>query len=790
MNRGPGRKRNITGESKDIKRRGEGLGTGPVGRGEGYAGRKSGGASPLSGGASQGGASGTSPVRSGARRSSPIMIIIALAVVVGGFFLLRRCGGSSVQNHGAENLFSSYPTATEQSSDWIEKANTGVLDTSVADGARDKFTVLKGDGSDRATVMVYLCGTDLESKHGMATSDLKEMYGADIADNVNVIVLTGGCKSWTNSTVSSDVNQIYKVEKGGIRCLVSDDGKEPMTKSSTLSDFIKYCSKNYPAERNILVMWDHGGGAISGFGYDEKNESAGSMTLKGIRDALSAGGVKFDFVGFDACLMGTLENALMLGDYADYLIASEETEPGVGWYHTGWLNDLSAKTAFSTLQLGKRIADDFTAYCEQKCPGQKTTLSVVDLAELRATVPDKFSAFAKETVELIGGDDYKVVSDARANARSFALSSKSDQVDVVHLAHNIGTEDAKALISAVRGAVKYNRTSTNMTNAYGLAVYFPYQRTSRVDSAVKVYESIGIDSDYTQCVRSFASLEVAGQAVAGGSSSPIGSLFGQFVGQSPVSSSGVTDILGQLLGGSGTLSELTGGASSFFGRGLDEKSAAEYIAANQLDQSKLTWQKDGSSYVLALDESDWALVHDLKLNVFYDDGSGYVDLGLDMIYDFTEDGALIGEYDGAWFAINGQAVPFYFEETSGNNDSYAMSGRVPILLNGDRAELLIVFDSDNEEGYVAGVRRVYDDGETETVAKSLEALKEGDVIDFVCDYYTYKGEYEDSYKIGDQIVYDGTLTVSDVRIDRSKCSAMYMITDIYEKEYFTPVIPD
>ena len=64
--------------------------------------------------------------------------------------------------------------------------------------------------------------------------------------------------------------------------------------------------------------------------------------------------------------------------------------------------------------------------------------------------------------------------------------------------------------------------------------------------------------------------------------------------------------------------------------------------------------------------------------------------------------------------------------------------------------------------------------------------------DFEVDgiYYNYNGDYEDSYKIGEQIVYDGTLTVSDVRIDRSKCSAMYMITDIYEKEYFTPVIPD
>ena len=56
--------------------------------------------------------------------------------------------------------------------------------------------------------------------------------------------------------------------------------------------------------------------------------------------ALTKAGVAFDFIGFDACLMATAENALMLTKHADYLIASEETEPGVGWYYTNWLTSL------------------------------------------------------------------------------------------------------------------------------------------------------------------------------------------------------------------------------------------------------------------------------------------------------------------------------------------------------------------------------------------------------------------------------------------------------------------
>jgi len=58
------------------------------------------------------------------------------------------------------------------------------------------------------------------------------------------------------------------------------------------------------------------------------------MSLVGLDSALKSAGIKFDFIGFDACLMATVETALTMSQYGDYLIASEETEPGVGWYYT------------------------------------------------------------------------------------------------------------------------------------------------------------------------------------------------------------------------------------------------------------------------------------------------------------------------------------------------------------------------------------------------------------------------------------------------------------------------
>lgn len=100
------------------------------------------------------------------------------------------------------------------SAGWSNAENTGRLDTTGAPGARAKRTNILGDGKDTVTLMVYMCGTDLESKYGMGTADLTEMANATLSEKVNIIVFTGGCRQWKTGAISGSVNQIYKVESG------------------------------------------------------------------------------------------------------------------------------------------------------------------------------------------------------------------------------------------------------------------------------------------------------------------------------------------------------------------------------------------------------------------------------------------------------------------------------------------------------------------------------------------------------------------------------------------------
>ena len=791
-NRPRGRQKNVTGQGKDIKRRGSGLGTGPVG----MAGRTP---NPPGSGTA-GGTSGGRVTRSGGGLGGGKLILIILALLLGGgggvgTLLSGGDGGSSSQSMSSsgsaiESLLGSLGGGSV-STGWEAEDNTQTLDTSVAKGAREKYTEIIGGGKDEMTLMVYLCGTDLESRSKMATMDLQEMLNAEIDDNVNLIVYTGGCKQWQNTAMDSRKNQIWQVKDDELVCLEKDLGSVPMTDPDTLSSFIQWCADEFPANRNALIFWDHGGGSVSGFGYDEKFQSSGSMSLAGIDEALTDGGVKFDFVGFDACLMATAENALMLTKHADYMIASEETEPGIGWYYTDWLTALSDNTSMATTEIGKQIIDDFVETCARKCAGQSATLSIVDLAEVEATVPEALAAFSNDTYELIKNNEYAQVSDARSDTREFGASSRIDQVDLVHLAKNMDTKEGKALADVLLSSVKYNRTSSNMTNSYGISIYFPFRKASMVDSAVNTYEQIGMDDEYARCIQAFASMEVSGQAASGGTASPLPSLMGMLgsgLGSSSGGSSEMIDqLLGSFLGGNvGSISGLTGMNTDFLsGRAMDTEEMVSYIADNSFDASLLSWEFTESGMAIVLPEEQWSLVQTLHANMFYDDGEGYIDLGLDNVYEFDDEGNLLAPEEITWIAVNDQPVAYYHEYTLDDGQSYSITGRIPVLYNGDRAELVVVFTDEDPYGSVAGVRRVYNAGETETVAKTMDAVVPGDVIDFVCDYYSYDGKYLDSYMLGEQLIVEDELTISDVYIDADAANLTYQFTDIYNQKYWT-----
>ena len=185
------------------------------------------------------------------------------------------------------------------------------------------------------TVMVYIVGSNLESRYGAATNDINEMIGAglDFTRN-NLLIYTGGSKRWT-SDISNTYNSIINMENGEeLEVAAQTSETADMGAADTLAEFINYCTVNFPASHYGLVLWDHGAGPLWGYGSDELYDND-SLLLEELRGAMDktefAGDKKLDFVGFDACLMGSIENAVLWKDYAQYLVGSEELESGRGW---------------------------------------------------------------------------------------------------------------------------------------------------------------------------------------------------------------------------------------------------------------------------------------------------------------------------------------------------------------------------------------------------------------------------------------------------------------------------
>ena len=111
-----------------------------------------------------------------------------------------------------------------------------------------------------------------------------------------------------------------------------------------------------------------------------------------------------------------------------------------------------------------------------------------------------------------------------------------------------------------------------------------------------------------------------------------------------------------------------------------------------------------------------------------------------------------------------------------------------MYLNGELMDLILIFNYENPRGFIAGARPHYSDDETQTVARLTE-LKDGDRIEFLCDYYTYDGVYQATYKLGSPMIYtSGKMVISNTDLG-GKCVALYRFTDIYGQYYWTLPVP-
>ncbi|MCR5520582.1 MAG: hypothetical protein K6F44_01570 [Lachnospiraceae bacterium] len=613
------------------------------------------------------------------------------------------------------------------------KKNSGFsMKVSASDG---KLSITRAAGAGKKmgdsgvwTIFVYLCGTDLESDQGSATSDIAQMLESKGGENVRFIIQTGGTKEWYNDMFAVGKAERYIIRKGDIE-LVDEVELTNMGEASTLESFLKWGVANYASEKMGLVFWDHGGGSITGvcvdelFGYD-------TLSLSEINSALSSAFTqmtdKFEFIGFDCCLMGTAEVANILATYARYMYGSQETEPGSGWDYTAISDYLASNRTADGAALGKVVADSFYEECRQSGQEDECTMTVVDLSRLDDFLVE-FNDYASRLYEACQSSDV-LASVVRSieKADNFGGNNRSEgytnMVDIGGIV-NVCSDYVKPgnVLSALKNCISYNKNGSNHKNASGLSIYYPLQIQG--SSELKTFSGIAVSPYYM----SLADMVATGYTDNGYSNEVFFTDDGEWSNE-----------------------------DCYFDYFEDDY--FDYVDADGEYESALIsfdeepYVDEDGSYCFVLDEEgrEWAVSVEgyLALNI---DDVAFVELGETAeVYGDFETGVFIDGFDGFWFSLpDEQLIAAYVVDYSEDGERAVYTS--PVYLNGKRTNLRFW-----QEGINIHVEGTWDGiDEYGMAARQVRKISEGDVIRpvyYLDDDSEFEGdEYE--WKENDDLCY-------------------------------------
>ena len=381
---------------------------------------------------------------------------------------------------------------------------SGVIATLLTIVAIVIFVLSSIKGQDR-TIMVYMIGSDLESEAAAASLDITEMKDAVFdSEHTKILIYTGGTKKWALNEISAEENAIFEVVDGNINKVQTYD-KRTMTNPQNVVDFVDFAYENYPADLYDIVFWDHGGGPILGYGLDENSLTGAPMKVTALTKALAetklvTSGKRFDLIGFDACLMGSAEVAKAMSPYGDYMVASEEVEPGDGWNYS-FLNDLGEeRKAKNTEELGRSIVDNYASYYENYSYDVDTSLALIDLKKIDKlvdSVDELFSNVKEEITPQTFSQYSRLMTREQVYGYTGRDSESYDLVDLIDLCGSLQNEHSDK-VDKIRNdfndIVLYSKSNMNNTN--GLSVYFLNFNKAEAERMLVNYKDVAFSEDY------------------------------------------------------------------------------------------------------------------------------------------------------------------------------------------------------------------------------------------------------------------------------------------------------
>lgn len=306
-----------------------------------------------------------------------------------------------------------------------------------------------------------------------AVTNLEQMTRVGSNDHMNIVSMTDR---------EADKCSYQYIEKGNIKTL-EELGSVDMGDYKVLIKFGQWVKDNYPAKHYMFIVWNHGAGwaksvsAVSkGISYDDGtgNHITTPQLGQALAEIKKIIGKNIDIFGMDACLMQMMEVVYEIKDSCDYVLGSEETEPGDGYPYDNFLKHLTA--GVSAEDFGAGMVKEFSAAYSGGCFGYSdVTTSLVKSSALEA-LREAIDGFCNAAIAGKFAPEFKT---ALTKVQKFYYRTN---IDLIHYATLIKAavkdEGMKAacqkLVDAAKAAIPANgATGTTMKNASGLAIYFP-----------------------------------------------------------------------------------------------------------------------------------------------------------------------------------------------------------------------------------------------------------------------------------------------------------------------------
>ena len=624
------------------------------------------------------------------------------------------------------------------------------------------------------TLLVYMCGADLQSA---ACEDIYEMGIAEVGDNVNIVILAGGAEEWDFDEIQGNTRNLITLRDGSFES-ITDWGWKSMGSEDSLLEFLRYGLTEYPADRTVAVLWDHGAGSEAGVCFDDTTEDQDGLSLLEINNVLydlheQMGDYHIDIFGCDACMMATYEMAAMLSYYdIDYYIASEELEPGIGWHYTSWLEKLGKQPDMTAEELCGCIVDNYMEAGLKETPDDYLTLSVISLHEMG----NLQEAVEKLASTMLGELQQGNVADLRRErSRMYSFGSyvdgSWDMVDMGAMLDAYARHDAENAALArkqLSKAVLYSRQTDNLQPCSGLSVLIPQDTKNEFETYAEGVDLSFYMPNWIGFVKAYT------QQLQGGSYS-----FSATSAQQ-MSGTGFLSQIAELFSDSGDVYGWNEETETYTTEGRPDipiaVSDGDYAFTAKLSEEDLQYL-DYVEGMLALDISD-------------EEVSGYVDFGLMQNNLINWDtGDVYSLFDGSWPVFGEQMVPLY-DQMSNERGRRSL---IPVKLNGEYTYLVVEFTAGSNEGRIIGANAGYD--ENGLPIRTTTKLREGDIIIPVYTMYVGNEDSEDMEETefdGDEIIWrDGmTVTYEDLSDGDEPLEAMFcfVLNDIFGEYTMTDLI--